>query len=184
MFVLSEIGASVCVNSKLIVECWMFNVAEENACDSSPCNGGQCKDIINGYECICPDGRTGPRCERGDVTPWTIHNHAHYKLAHVPCALNLKGKFIMVSVSIIVLFLHKIMIYIQLLSVDTFSFWYLTQTSQMVQNTVARILYSQQIRHLHDRCDVDRCSGYDWNVYPAIICNRVHQQRLLMYRHT
>uniref|UniRef100_A0A671SDD0 Delta-like protein n=1 Tax=Sinocyclocheilus anshuiensis TaxID=1608454 RepID=A0A671SDD0_9TELE len=35
-----------------------------NECQSSPCAfGSTCVDEINGYRCLCPPGRTGPRCQ-------------------------------------------------------------------------------------------------------------------------
>ena len=35
-------------------------------CESNPCpENSECEDDVNGYECICDDGWTGPDCETG-----------------------------------------------------------------------------------------------------------------------
>ncbi|KAH9523482.1 hypothetical protein Btru_040133 [Bulinus truncatus] len=39
-------------------------------CESSPClNNGICTDLINGYQCTCKEGFTGPNCEERIVNP-------------------------------------------------------------------------------------------------------------------
>lgn len=45
-----------------------FRIVDLNECFEllEPCEyGGQCINTIGGYECICPEGRTGDRCEKG-----------------------------------------------------------------------------------------------------------------------
>ena len=37
-----------------------------NQCESNPCeNDGVCIDVIDGHECECESGYTGPVCEAG-----------------------------------------------------------------------------------------------------------------------
>ena len=55
---MSNIGNATAV----IIEAVCNNI---NECDLSPCEGrGVCTDLINDFECRCPDGRTGRNCER------------------------------------------------------------------------------------------------------------------------
>ena len=37
---------------------------EVNECLSNPCNGGQCLDLLDGFQCKCPENRAGKFCER------------------------------------------------------------------------------------------------------------------------
>ncbi len=44
----------------------MFLSVMENNCDPNPCKGdGTCQDGLDGFQCICPLGLTGERCEVG-----------------------------------------------------------------------------------------------------------------------
>ena len=46
----------------------LFGV-EVNECESEPCqNGGECVDLLNGFECECRDGYVGDQCEIGRNT--------------------------------------------------------------------------------------------------------------------
>ncbi|XP_071797180.1 uncharacterized protein [Asterias amurensis] len=50
--VVSQCDAGLCANGDV------------DECSSSPCQfGGECRDVINGYVCICTAGRQGPNCE-------------------------------------------------------------------------------------------------------------------------
>ncbi|CDQ60583.1 unnamed protein product [Oncorhynchus mykiss] len=44
-----------------------------NECQSSPCAfGSTCVDEINGYRCLCPPGRAGPRCQEVAGRPCVV----------------------------------------------------------------------------------------------------------------
>ena len=36
-----------------------------NECTSSPCENGNCQDMVNQYRCACNPGWTGVNCEQG-----------------------------------------------------------------------------------------------------------------------
>ena len=41
----------------------LYNPPDINECASNPCqNGGECNDLVNGYNCTCADGYDGPDC--------------------------------------------------------------------------------------------------------------------------
>ena len=45
---------------------FIISPADVNECDSSPClNNGNCTDRINAFNCSCPPGFAGNRCEIG-----------------------------------------------------------------------------------------------------------------------
>ncbi|XP_078383156.1 uncharacterized protein LOC144665733 isoform X1 [Oculina patagonica] len=53
-----------------------------NECESSPCvNNGTCTDLINGFNCSCPVGFHGDRCEKGPLSSLSaiINGNAYYK---------------------------------------------------------------------------------------------------------
>ena len=44
----------------------IMSPADVNECESSPClNNGNCSDWINAFNCSCPPGFAGNRCEIG-----------------------------------------------------------------------------------------------------------------------
>ena len=59
---------------------WTYNektindiFTEIDECASNPCQfGGNCTDLINGYNCTCSDGYMGVLCETGLVIPSAI----------------------------------------------------------------------------------------------------------------
>ncbi|CAG0900462.1 unnamed protein product, partial [Cyprideis torosa] len=58
-------------------------------CSSSPClHGGTCTDFLNGFECSCPPGRTGTRCEE-DVDECSTN-----PCVHALSCINTDGDFI------------------------------------------------------------------------------------------
>ena len=49
-------------------------LADINECESNPClNNGVCFDRVNGFNCCCPVGFAGDRCEKGQkyYVSWT-----------------------------------------------------------------------------------------------------------------
>lgn len=43
-----------------------FFCTDINECSRNPClNGGTCLDRVNGFNCSCPSGYKGSRCENG-----------------------------------------------------------------------------------------------------------------------
>ncbi|XP_032827538.2 coagulation factor VII-like isoform X3 [Petromyzon marinus] len=40
-----------------------YKYADGDQCASSPCHAGACKDALNSYSCVCPDGYQGVNCE-------------------------------------------------------------------------------------------------------------------------
>ena len=45
-------------------KCLMLMFVDINDCVDNPCsNGGVCVDRLNGFECDCPVGISGPLCE-------------------------------------------------------------------------------------------------------------------------
>ena len=50
---------------------WYYSVIDINECRSNPClNNGTCNDRINGFNCSCPAGFAGKRCEIGGKKDW------------------------------------------------------------------------------------------------------------------
>ena len=44
----------------------VFCQEEINECNANPClNGGECRDLLANFACICPDGFTGRSFEGG-----------------------------------------------------------------------------------------------------------------------
>lgn len=51
-----------------IVMKFLFWFSDENNCVPNPCqNGGQCVDLIGGFECNCANGFQGTLCDEGSV---------------------------------------------------------------------------------------------------------------------
>jgi hypothetical protein len=55
---------------------------ETFSCQSAPCsNGGRCRETYFGFDCICPPGRTGTKCEKdAEAVTFSGSNYIQYSL--------------------------------------------------------------------------------------------------------
>ncbi|XP_035267505.1 coagulation factor IXa [Anguilla anguilla] len=69
-----EEAREVFENTEKTLEFWVTYI-DSNQCLSSPCqNGGQCKDDLRSYVCICPTSFTGQNCEIETVRQCDVNN--------------------------------------------------------------------------------------------------------------
>jgi len=63
--VYTNTSSFVGVTAEVVAECGCPASYKPRSCSSNPCmNGGECKNTMRGYKCICPDSvQFGPNCE-------------------------------------------------------------------------------------------------------------------------